>query len=695
MVVPSGLKRVAATCPRGAWPACLGPVARAAAVLAVFLSSLPLALAATRPAAPSWEPVSAADLTSTASFWQPDADLEYLFWRVKFLPAKSGVSVQTQIRAKIYTARGVEKAGQFAIEAEGEARLFGLAARVVKPDGTAIELRREDFNEVEVAKLGRRRIRETRFAFPNLQPGDVVEYRWEKSDRADTPAGWYVVQQTAPVREYTLDLPTGAASLEVTSYNVKNFARALSGKDSVSYFALNLPAYVEEPHMPPELDARGWVLLLNRWRSTGRHAWSLIGQEATREFDAAIKPHATMNQKATALVAGAQSTDEKIQRLYDFCRFQIVNEEWSDDARSRERRRRFTGRANQSARETLQRGRGMAGEINLLFAALLRAAGFQAEQALCASNGEILNISFPQGWIFLSRHSVALRRAGRWNFYDPGAGLLPPGMSDRYEQGMSVLVTRSSPMPTAVVPIAPADASKAVRKGRFALEADGTLHGTVSIELTGHRAATRRAEAWETADEDLVRALTEAMRERLPGAEVTDVQWEKLRQFDGNPRVSFKVTVPGYAESAGQRLVFKPSFFVRGEKSEFTAPERRNRIYWRFGWVDEDDLEIILPAGFELEQASAPPDVRSVNLPLALSYEVSYASRRHTLLYRRRFTFDLAKSSQLFAASKYPAFRNLTAETDASDDHSIVLRPKSAVTNPPPVLPASAPASTP
>jgi hypothetical protein len=154
------------------------------------------------------------------------------------------------------------------------------------------------------------------------------------------------------------------------------------------------------------------------------------------------------------------------------------------------------------------------------------------------------------------------------------------------------------------------------------------------------------------------------------------VRWENLRAGTGPVVARYTVNIPGYAEVAGQRLVVAPGYFRRGVPPLFIAAERRYSLMWWNAWQEHDDIEIALPAGFALEQGTAPADVTEAGGLIDAKYSVGYSARRHTLIYKRDYSFG-AGGRLLFAKESYPMFKSLFEDLNRSDTHSVVLRPQS------------------
>lgn len=652
---------------------------RAVVVHAVLMACLVFPVdvhaAATATTTAAWDPVAREDLELKDSVRNPGSDTEFLFWRVSLrVPFLSGLETQSYVRAKIYTRQGVENAGQLSFEVTRGEKLKSIAARVLKVDGTKIELQPADFIESELAKIGDFKVKRTAFAFPNLAPGDIVEYRWTIEKRGTDGDGWFFCQQPSPVREYVLEFASPKKPLLASWYNITRAEHTRVGDIGLRVVARNLPAYVEEPLQPPELDSRGWIRLED---SRLTRDWHLLGRAISEVFKEKTEPNAVVKKRATELVAGAVDREDKIRRLHEFCRLKIVNLEYTDEPAARAELDGRKPRDSQSPKKTLERGRGTSEDIDLLFAALLRGIGIAPHPVLFPSNAVVFRTrGRQQGWELFQEMCIGVSHGSAWAFYRPGQRLLPYGLPDRYAQGVSAFIATGGTSLFEVMPCAPAEESALVRKARFLIDGEGTLHGSVTETCTGHIAVGLRRKSADSSQETVDREYTEMIAKRIPGAEVTGIRWEHLRDYDGPIVVNYTVTVPGYAEITGQRLVFTASFFTRGDKDLFTAPERKNPLFWRGGWSEIDDIEFTLPPALEIEQATAPRGVKEENGLLLADYDLGYSTKRHTFAYQRKFTFDVKKGGQFFLREAYPIMKKLFDKVHAADAHSIVLRPK-------------------
>ncbi len=643
-------------------------------------------------AAENWDPVDPADLAATASAMAPGADMEYLWRRSELLDDVNGTYFQYYVRAKIYTPRGVEKAGLLSIEYPDATRIRRLVARVVKVDGTALELKKSDFFESTLARQGRAKWKKTTFAFPSLAPGDLVEYRWAEETQFGGASQWLYCQWDVPVREFRLKLEAEYANLSVAWFNCGEVTRSKPNKDTVELTMRNIPPYAEEDHMMAEREWRGWIRLVYLLESNSDvEVWKELFGRIHRDFLSRTKPNDALRKKAAELTAGARTDAEKLERLYNYCQNEILNLTWADTPEAREARRKGKQDSDQSARQVLKRGRGWDDEVTDLFAGLARAAGFDARSAHNAMTSDLIRVRrIPHGWDFLTEYAVAIRLDGKWAFFSPGEAFVPFGLRHRLDEGaIAVIADAKEPLYEAV-PVSPAAKSLTVRKGRLTVDGAGELSGEIEETMTGHTAIVQKNHAWDEGQEKIDNEFKEAIVKRLPGAEVTEIRWENLRSTALPLVVRYTVRVPGYAEQIGRRLAVRPGFFEAGVPAVFTAEKRTHPIAFSYAWSERDDVEITVPAEYEPEAATAPTDVRVRPDVLSATYDVTYDRRRHTLIYKRDYAFG-GDGLKLFQPEGYPLLKFLFERLRVSDTHFIVFNAKAPPTAATPEPPAGAP----
>jgi hypothetical protein len=648
---------------------------RAPALLAaVFAATAPLARA-------GWPAVAPADLAATESTSCPGADAEILLSEHELSETSTETRTEDYVRAKVYTRKGVDEQGKFSIEYSDPFRVRPPSARVVKPDGTSIELKKSDIFETVVAKVGQEKRTKISFAFPNLEPGDIVEYRWVTYRTGNFFAQWVLAQDKLPVREYHFMVRSMQNPGSVAWMNCPN-AKSSGGMTSLEMTAHNLPAFDEEENMPPEREFRGWIFVIRTFPGfNSKDMWQSISSYWADEFEVATRPGGFFKTKAVELTAGATGDDEKLRRLYEFCQEEITNYSWVSSPEIQAAREKSAKEPAQAPKRVVERRAGWLEEINRVFAALARGAGYKVREARSASKTALLGVRGPSGWAFLDRTCVAVEVGGQWRYFDPGSYFVPFGMLGWRDDGVTMLRCDDK-VALDTSPASSIDRTQLVRKGRFALDAEGTLEGEAEESFTGHLAVAIKGDNWENSTEDVDKEFRERLTKRIPTAEITDIVWTNLRTRQLPLTVKYHVRVPGFAEQAGKRLVFAPAFFEAGEPVVFAADVRKFPIMFPYVWGEHDEIEITLPEGYALDQPSAPAPVGEVSSAFGAAYALKFNPKTRVFGYRRDFALG-ANGASAFRTESYPLLKDLFAALHKSDTHSIMLKPKEVAASAP------------
>src|SRR5918993_438536 len=102
---------------------------------------------------------------------------------------------------------------------------------------------------------------------------------------------------------------------------------------------------------------------------------------------------------------------------------------------------------------------GDAADIDLLFAALATAVGYDARIVLAPNRGDLFfDKAIPNAY-FLEPSNIAVRFGDQWKFYNPGFNHVPVGMLRWQEEGTQALVTDPKQPAWTNIPMSPPEKS--------------------------------------------------------------------------------------------------------------------------------------------------------------------------------------------------------------------------------------------
>ena len=639
----------------------------------------------TRAAGDDWKPVDPTHLTLKTSTVEKDADAEALFWEVRMDDnddPDGNLVFNHYIRVKVFTERGRESQSKIDLEYGkiygGETKIQDIAARTIKPDGSIVELKKADIFERTVVKTSGVKIKARSFAMPAVEPGCIIEYRWREI-RVRTSAQYVRLQ-------FQRDIPVQRVTYAVKPYAYQNLSFnsiMMHGnpspwtKEKNGFYKTeltNMPALHEESRMPPEDQVKTWMLVYYHTTSNDKidadKYWANLGKDYYDRTKSLMKANDEIKQLAASLVEGAKTDDEKIARFFDFCRYKIKNT--SNDASGLTPDERAKLKDNKNPSDTLKRGMGNGADVDLLFAALASAAGFDARIVLAPDRGDMFfDKSLPNAY-FINPQNIAVNVGGTWKFYNPGYNYIPLGMLRWQEEGQQALITDPKNPIWVNTPMSPPDKSMVKRTAKLKLSEDGTLEGDVRVEFTGHQAIERKEELDEESETQREENLREEIKNQMSAAEISNIKIENVTDHEQPLVFSYHVRFPGYAQRTGKRIFLQPAFFQYGRGPLFATAGRKYPIYFHYPWSESDVVEIGMPKGYALDNADAPAPFGSGDIS-QYKPSLSAASDGSLLVYKRNFFFG-GGGNVLYPVNAYPQVKQYFDTVHKQDGHSIALK---------------------
>jgi hypothetical protein len=617
-----------------------------------------------------WRPVTQAELDMKTPQVEADADAEAIFWEVSLDDKeKKKLFYNHYVRVKIFTERGREKFSKVDIPFTKGKIVEDVAARVIKPDGTIVELKPSDIFEREIIRSGKIRVLAKSFAIPAIEPGVIVEYQYKETFKNESVSGdRLILQRNIPMQRTTYFIrPFKGNNLR---FDFRNTAQIPFHKNEEGFYVgtlMNVPAIKEEPNMPPEDEVIKWARL--SYDSVG-YNWDIPGYDWSVFYRQAIVPKKEIRQKAEELTRNVATEEEKLEKLYNFVRTEIKNVTF-DNSMTAEQKEKFE---TKNLADVLKKRMGREAELNYLFAGLAKALQFQTAMIMSFNRNESFFTPERGGFdagIHLAGIAVILRN-GKTKYINAGNPYLPFGKLGWFEEGSFAMLVDDAGHQWKRLPITNYLESSARRTGKFKLLEDGTLEGTITLEYDGHQAINRRMNEYKNSPAKREENIREEIKNRISTAEISEVS---ITNFDDATKLltySMKIRVPNYASKTGKRLFLQPGFFEYGAKPLFSSATRTYPIYFEYPWSEEDNIEIELPNGYLTDNAASPGDVLESKNIASLKTSIGIVKGTNTLKYNRRFYFG--NGVLFFKAETYSALKTLWDKIQAADSHTISLK---------------------
>jgi Domain of Unknown Function with PDB structure (DUF3857)/Transglutaminase-like superfamily len=636
-------------------------------------TGLPFALIlafAAAAAAEDFPPVTAEERSLTAVAGEPNAPAVVLYRNGVFrmmgsLGNEASSLLTVSVRIKILTEAGRQH-GDVKIAHSNRVRLQGFAGRTTLPDGTMVPLPKEVTFKRTASRS--RRIYVTSVAFPAVQVGAILDYKFEMRWESPFYFDPWLFQDHLPVlhSEIVYEVPR---SLQAASWrsnpmrvDIKSEATKTVTGTRVRVWADHLPTVPEEVHSLPFADMTARQLLLpGRISSGGRQlrlfdSWPSTCELFHDEYETARhrsgaaerQARALASRAATAAAAGTPPAPESAVRqasiaaaapapeaarpaspqhrqaasIFEFVRDEIATAEgdyvWLP---------RFS-----NVDAVLDSRRGTTSEKALLLQAMLDAVGIKSRLvwAVDRESGAI-DVALPNPAWF-DRVLVAADIDGGRVFLDANDRALAFGHLDPGYEGTNALLYDPKKPEMIVLPESRSGDNLQHARLDLALDAGGRASGHGTLELLGH-AAFRRTR-WHGDSGSATEAWSKWLRERFPGFDVAEVTASESLD---PPRVLVSWTLQQHPEEAlGDQATVVGSRPLGPRRQPFPhVVKRRTAVVFDYPESEELELTLHWAAGWRPEVV--PPAMAYETAAGTVAAKAEIDAGNHSLVYRRRF----------------------------------------------------------
>jgi hypothetical protein len=125
--------------------------------------------------------------------------------------------------------------------------------------------------------------------------------------------------------------------------------------------------------------------------------------------------------------------------------------------------------------------------------------------------------------------------------------------------------------------------------------------------------------------------------------------------------------IPGWASSAGRRVLLPVGFFDVQEKHIFEHANRVHPIYFEYPYEKLDDVTIELPQGWRVDSVP-PPQTKDARL---IVYNLKVVKMDGKVQVVRKLDLDV----MVLEIKYYPALRDIFQAVRTGDEQQILLQP--------------------
>lgn len=560
--------------------------------------------------ADDWLPVTADELQQTDEPAAPKAPAIYLFRQID----RNDFShfERVYVRIKILTEEGRARGNvEIAFDKEREI-VHGIEARTIRPDGSIVKFEGTIYEKPVLEGRGVR-VMTKAFSLPEVQPGCIIEYRFDRmTDIYHVfSADWIVSADLytkvakfslEPYRGYVLrtTIPAGLPSASVGP----TFAHGV-----YTMVTRDVPAFISEEYMPPEDELKmrvDFVYLqdatVDKDAPTFWTRWAKRQNEFVKRY---TNERRAMEAALAEIVSPGDSPDQKLHKIY--ARVQRVRNLSYERRKSTQEAQRESSKDNEDVADVWKHGYGDEAQIMLLFVALARTAGIEADPVALATRNRFLFKEELRNPSQLNGRVAVVKLNGANVFLAPNTPFAPFGMLPWLETAVQGLRIDQSGTNWVRTPVPKSTDSRLVRKAVMRLAADSDLEGTVTLSYTGLYALTRRLEERNEDDSARRQLLEDDLKSQMTGSgEVTLANAPNWADEDAPLVAIFNVRLPAWAHTVGRRALVPVDIFAGARRHDFEHSTRTHAIYFHYPHRLDDEITIDLPSGWKVDSVPQP-----------------------------------------------------------------------------------------
>ena len=547
--------------------------------------------------------------------------------------SKSECLFERKRRIKILKPTGFQYADvAIPLYVENDAEILAeFEAKIYNSRGLARTIEKKDV----FLEKSSSRVLQIKFAFPEVQVGSVIEYRYliSKKNLFELPE-WYF-QQEIPVMwsELSVTIPSlleyitlinGTPPQERAPTSVKEQVLLIPDAtvSTVSYYQKNMPALRPEGYITTmddyysrirfQLQASG----LNAYREEFFSSWEKTAKELVNHefFGKKYLRKASLDGALAELapqLIGIEKPEEQLQKIHQFVTHQVA---WNGY-------HRFL--VDEPLDKVFVRKLGSSAELNLLLCGLLNANNITAHPMLLSTrnHGQVF-----QDYPIIDQFNSVIVHAqiGDKNILlDATHPYLVPGwVREDALNGSGWIVDPKNPRWSNIVP----GKSNSTYSFNLQLNETGQLDGKLSRAQEGYEAAKSREKLKDEKAQN-----TKHKKATLPLAEIAQydsIQVRDLDEFSKTLVTTARIKLPEALTTNGDLAYFSPVLVPFFAENPFKTTNRAYPVDIPYPFSQRQILNVTIPEKFKLEELPQPVNLSLPNNGGRFSYQVQQFGNR-------------------------------------------------------------------
>jgi len=534
------------------------------------------------------------------------------------------------------------KEGKLSVYLGAGDKLLAIHAWTIDRDGREYEIKDKEFIEVSPfseALYTDIKLRSADAAAANSGSAIAFEYTVRQHTWMDQ-LHWFF-QEDIPVADarLTLQLPAGW-EYKASWANHSALQPVQPGPNRWQWSWSDLPGIPEEKRRPAQEALAGHLELAfyPPAGSTNLGTWQAIGDWYYHLTDGRRANNPDIAAKVQQLTAAATTFDAKIRALSRFLQTEVRYVEIAIG---------IGGYQPHAAPDVFRSRYGDCKDKVTLLSTMLADAGINSDYVLVDSergvvkpdvpstlfNHAILAIELPPNVQSGAYRSVSTTKAGKqYLIFDPTDEYTPIGDLRAALQGSYALLVAKAGGELIRLPILPPDTNRFDREGKFVLQADGSLSGTLVERATGEHAARGRSWMAHANETERLKGLDHYLEQSLKNVSVQKASFGDANAQGSELVQEYQFTAQNYAQHSGPMVLVRVR--VVGDKN-FTLDwaKRKLPVELAGACLERDVYEIQLPPGYVVDDL---PDPMQIDVGFA-SYKSKFEAVGSTLRYSREY----------------------------------------------------------
>ncbi|KFF26316.1 transglutaminase-like domain-containing protein [Chryseobacterium vrystaatense] len=506
----------------------------------------------------------------------------------------------------------------------------------------------------------------TKFAFPNVKNGSVIEYQYEVFSPFLYSVPQIIIESDTPSRyaEYILDTPTYIA------YNV-NYTGSLTPKyrtiEERTMYGMqfktyrfgyeNLKGFKTEKFVKNDRNYRTKISAELHSTNVGQlkmhsSSWDQIKDQLYKDedFGAELKKTKLAKENMPSSVSGLNSDAEKADAIFNYVKNTFTwNKDWGI----------YT---EDGIKKLIETKTGNAAEINLFLIMLLREAGLKADPLIISTvNHGVINLVSPS-IVSMNFVIAAVKIKEAFNLYDAtskqaSVNNLPPRDWNQY----GVLINKEKAM---LMQMANTTASFNYLTTEAKINGDGSISGTYSDKDTGSYSMSVK-ESYDENPEKYKKQYKDNY-----SIDFTDINSKTLE--NGDFESTMKFSSDNLIDKIGKKMIINPMLFLSRNSNEFDqTEERKYPIDFISSITKVKKVVLEIPEGYVIE---AMPKSKKI---ITQDKEIEYSYVAEQNANKLEVTSTMKIASPDYPKEYYPAFRQIWQTASKSENQVISLIKKS------------------